>query len=124
MEKNKPSFGHGKICYVEIPAVNIEESVTFYQTVFGWQIRKRPNGEIAFDDGVGSVSGAWVLKRKPVAETGLLVSIMVDDAAATLDIIVANGGKILQPIGMDLPAITAHFSDPVGNIWGIYQHGG
>ena len=124
MEKNKPSFGHGKICYVEIPAVSVEESATFYQKVFGWLIRRRADGEVSFDDGVGGVSGSWVLRRKPVAETGMLVSIMVDDAAATLDVIAANGGKILQPIGMDLPAITTHFSDPAGNIWSIYQHGG
>jgi uncharacterized protein len=123
MEKNKPVHCHGKICYVEIPAVDVDASIAFYQKVFGWEIRRRADGSVAFDDGV-SVSGAWVLDQKPSSAVGMVVSIMVDDAAATLDVIVANGGRIVQPIGKDLPAITAHFSDPVGNVWGIYQHGG
>ena len=31
------------------------------------------------------------------------------------------GGKIVQQIGVDAPEITARFSDPAGNIIGIYQ---
>jgi predicted enzyme related to lactoylglutathione lyase len=76
---------------------------------------------LAFDDGVGEVSGAWVTGRKPMTEVGLLIYVMVDDAAASLESIVANGGKIVQPIGADHPEITARFTDPAGNILGIYQ---
>ena len=46
---------------------------------------------------------------------------MVEDAAATLGLITANGGKIVQPIGQDAPEITARFRDPGGNVLGIYQ---
>ena len=53
--------------------------------------------------------------------TGLLVYVMVDSVAATLDAIVAAGGAIAQPIGADAPEITARFSDPAGNILGVYQ---
>jgi hypothetical protein len=93
MEKKRPTFGHGKICYVEIPAVNIDESAAFYQDLFGWTIRKRGDGSVSFDDSVMQVSGSWVLNRKPYTETGMVVSIMVDDAAATLERIVAKGRK-------------------------------
>ena len=92
--------------------------------MFGWRIRKRGDGSTSFDDGVGEVSGAWVVGRKPSTEPGLLVHIMVDDAAATLDLIVKNGGRIAQPIGADAPEITARFSDPAGNVLGIYQERG
>ena len=27
---------HGKICYVQIPATDIERSAAFYEQVFGW----------------------------------------------------------------------------------------
>ena len=47
---------------------------------------------------------------------------MVDSVAATLKVIVANGGEIVQPIGVDAPEITARFTDPAGNVIGIYQH--
>ena len=116
-----PTFANGKICYVEIPATDIARSSDFYKQVFGWNIRIRGDGGISFDDTTGEVSGAWVLGRPPAAKPGLLIHVMVDNVAATLDVIVANGGEIAQPIGMDLPEITARFRDPSGNVIGLYQ---
>jgi hypothetical protein len=115
-----PTYGDGKICYIELPATDIPRSAGFYQKVFGWNIRTRGDGATSFDDGVGEVSGSWVQGRTPAAP-GLLVYIMVDNAAATVEVIVANGGEIVQPIGVDAPEITARFRDPAGNILGIYQ---
>ena len=119
-----PDVANGKICYVEIPAINIARSAEFYETVFGWHIRTRGDGAIAFDDGVGQVSGTWVLNRPPSTDPGLLIYILVDDAAATVQAITAAGGAITQPIGGDHPEITARFRDPAGNILGIYQEPG
>ena len=116
-----PTLRNGKICYIEMPAVDIETSARFYQTVFGWNTRTRGDGAIAFDDTVGQVSGTWVLGRKPMIEVGLLVYIMVDSVAAAIDAVIANGGEIVQPIGGDAPEITARFSDPAGNVLGLYQ---
>lgn len=118
-----PTFGHGKICYVEIPATDVARSAAFYEKVFGWKVRRRGDGSTAFDDGVGEVSGTWVTGRPPAAAGSLMVHIMVDNAEATVDAIVANGCEIVQPIGADAPEITAHFRDPGGNVLGIYQHG-
>lgn len=116
-----PTLKNGKICYIEIPATDIARSAAFYQHAFGWSIRKRGDGSTAFDDAVGEVSGSWVLGRPPAAAPGLMVYIMVDSVAATLDLIVANGGEIVQPIGGDAPEITARFRDPAGNVIGLYQ---
>lgn len=116
-----PSSTNGKICYVEMPATDIRRSAEFYRVVFGWRIRQRGDGATAFDDGVGQVSGVWVLGRAPAAQPGLLIYIMVDDAAATLGLVAANGAEIVQPIGADAPEITARFRDPGGNVIGIYQ---
>lgn len=46
---------------------------------------------------------------------------MVDSVAKTIDAVIATGGKIVQPPGMDAPEITAKFSDPAGNVVGLYQ---
>jgi predicted enzyme related to lactoylglutathione lyase len=119
-----PTIGNGKICYIEIPATDIDRSADFYQCVFGWNLRKSGDGHTSFDDGVGEVSGRWILNRPPSTTPGLMVYIMVDDAAATLDLIVANGGQIVQPIGADAPEITARFRDPAGNVIGVYQDRG
>jgi len=120
----RPTTGNGKICYIEIPTTDIDRSVSFYQDVFGWQTRRRGDGSIAFDDGVGEVSGTWTIGRPPSTEPGLLIYIMVDSVAATVDAVVANGGRIVQPMGMDAPEITARFSDPAGNVLGLYQEPG
>ena len=117
-----PTSRHGKVCYLQIPAVDADASGRFYQEVFGWSLRRHGDGTLAFDDTVGEVSGMWVEGRTPWAgEPGLIVDIMVDDAAQAVAAIVANGGEIVQPIGGDAPEITARFRDPGGNILGIYQ---
>jgi uncharacterized protein len=116
-----PTIANGKICYIEIPAADAAHSAEFYNRVFGWNIRKRGDGHLAFDDTTGEVSGSWVLGRPAATEPGLLIYIMVDDVAATLDAIVANGGAVVQPIGADAPEITARFRDPFGNVIGLYQ---
>jgi uncharacterized protein len=116
-----PTLANGKICYIDIPAIDVGRSAGFYQAVFGWRIRQRGNGHVAFDDATGEVSGTWTLGRPPASQPGLLVYVMVDSVAATLDAIITNGGEIVQPIGADAPEITARFRDPAGNVIGLYQ---
>jgi uncharacterized protein len=118
-----PTFANGKICYIEMPATDVARSADFYKRTFGWNIRKRGDGSVAFDDTVNEVSGTWVLGRPPSENPGLLFYIMVDNVAATTDSIIANGGEIVQPIGGDAPEITARFRDPGGNVIGIFQQG-
>lgn len=116
-----PTISHGKICYVEMPATDIARSAEFYKKLFGWNVRTRGNGSIAFDDGVGEVSGTWIVGRPPSDKPGLLFYVMVDSVQATVDLIVKNGCEIVQSIGTDAPEITARFRDPGGNIVGLYQ---
>lgn len=117
----KPTLGNGKICYVEIPPLDVRVSADFYSKVFGWRIRQRGDGSIAFDDGVSEVSGTWVVGRPAATEPGLLIYIMVDSVEATIEAVTAHGGEIVQPIGGDAPEITARFRDPAGNVLGLYQ---
>src|SRR5262249_9002364 len=116
-----PTLANGKICSIEMPATDIARSSNFYKKVFGWNIRKCGDGSIAFDDTSGEVSGTWVLGRPLASKPGLLFYVMVDSVAATLNVIVADGGEIVQPIGADAPEITARFRDPAGNVIGLYQ---
>ena len=112
---------HGKICYIEIPAIDVHRSSEFYAAVFGWQLRQRGDGAMAFDDASGAVSGTWIVSRPPSATPGLLIYIWCDSVAATIDAILAHGGELVQPIGADAPEITARFRDPAGNVLGLYQ---
>ncbi len=116
-----PTPINGKICYLEMPATDVAASANFYAAVFGWRIRQRGDGHIAFDDTTGEVSGAWVPGRTPAAEPGLLCYIMVDDITVAVAAVVAHGCEIVQPIGADAPELTARFRDPGGNVLGLYQ---
>jgi len=119
-----PTLGNGKICYLEIPAVDVRQSAAFYHAVFSWKIRQRGDGAIAFDDGVGQVSGSWVTGRPPLGSPGILVYIMVDSVAAALEAVVAHGGEIVVPLGSHPTEIIAQFRDPAGNVLGLYQEPG
>lgn len=120
----QPSFGNGKICYLELPSRDIDESSSFYHAVFGWEIRQRSDGSTAFDDGVNEVSGTWRKDRKANTEIGMLVHIMVDDINVTIQKIIDHGGTIVRPVGGDAPEITAWFRDHSGNVLGLFQERG
>jgi predicted enzyme related to lactoylglutathione lyase len=120
-QQKQPTYGNGKICYIELPSNDIRKSSLFYQNVFDWHIRTRGDGSVAFDDSVGEVSGTFRTDRQPFTELGILIHIMVFDIEASIKLIRENGGKIVQPVGMELPEITARFSDPAGNVLGLYQ---
>jgi predicted enzyme related to lactoylglutathione lyase len=115
-------MSHGKICYLEIPAKTAEASAQFYSSIFGWKVRKRGDGELAFDDPAG-VSGTWVKERDRTPDEHTRTYIMVDAIADTLTRIQAAGGKVLTPrteIGQNMGAF-AIFADPVGNEFGLYE---
>jgi len=116
-----PQSVNGKICYLEVPAIDVARSAEFYEQVFGWNIRQRGDGATAFDDTTGEVSGAFVRNRPPSLDPGLLVYIMVDSVADTLVLVEAHGGRVVEPVGADAPEITARFRDPGGNVLGLYQ---
>lgn len=95
-----PTLANGKVCCIEIPALEIHRSADFYAKVFGWRIRQRGDGHTAFDDPTGEVSGTWVVGRK------------------------ASSGELVQPIGADAPEVTARIRDAAGNVVGLYQEPG
>jgi predicted enzyme related to lactoylglutathione lyase len=114
------TFGHGKIVYLEIPTADVARSSNFYKAVFGWPIKRREDGATAFDDGLGGVSGTWVTGRPTSPNPGLLVYIMVKNVGETLDTVVRNGGRIIQPMGVDFPEmVIGRFADPDGNVLGL-----
>src|SRR6201996_1555728 len=125
MEDTKgPTLGNGKICYIGIPAVSVEESSAFYREIFGWKLKKRGDGTVTFDDGIGEVSGTWLPGLKPATEPGVMVSIMVDSIKETIDQIIARGCKIIKQMAISEHEMIAWFSDPAGNVLGLYQHPG
>jgi predicted enzyme related to lactoylglutathione lyase len=113
---------HGKICYLEIPANRAEDSARFYSDIFGWKVRERGDGNLAFDDPSG-VSGTWVKESDRTPDERTRTYIMVDNITESLKQIENAGGRVLTPrtdIGPNLGAFAA-FTDPVGNEFGLYE---
>jgi predicted enzyme related to lactoylglutathione lyase len=118
-------MSHGKICYLEIPAQTAQASADFYTSIFGWTVRKRGDGELAFDDTAG-VSGTWVKASDRTPDERTRTYIMVDDIDKTLKQIEKKGGRVLTgrtAIGSGMGAF-AIFADPVGNEFGLYEEPG
>jgi len=113
-----------RFCYLEIPAVDLQKSVAFYENVFGWNIRRRESDHPGFDDATGNISGMWVKGMKIHREPGLLISVWVEGIDDVLARVVANGGEIVEPVRHDQPGSTAwiaRFRDPAGNPMRLYQ---
>lgn len=111
----------GKICYLEIPAVDIAASAAFYVAAFDWKTRYRGDGSLAFNDGVDQVSGTWVTGREPSTSIGIATYIMVADIEATKARIVAAGGSIVPSPPASYSETVAFFSDPAGNVLGLFE---
>jgi uncharacterized protein len=88
----------GRISYVQIPAADVGRCADFYETVFGWNIRRRDGGQIAFDDTSGDVSGTWLENRAPSSVPGLLLYINVESVQQGLAKIVEAGGEVVTPL--------------------------
>jgi len=113
---------HGKIRYLEIPANRADDSARFHADIFGWTIRKRGDGNLAFDD-TGGVGGTWVEEGDRTPDERTRTYIMVDCIAESAKRIEQAGGTIRTPrtdIGPGMGAF-AIFADPVGNEFGLYE---
>jgi len=120
MAPGPPTLATGKICYLEIPAADVGRSSRFYRDAFGWELRTRGDGAIAFDDAVKEVSGSWVTGRPPSAEPGIMVHIMVADLQAALAAVRAAGGEVLNDDAAPGQRV-GQVRDPAGNVIGVYQ---
>jgi predicted enzyme related to lactoylglutathione lyase len=114
-------MSHGKICYLEIPANAPADSAKFYSELFGWKVRPRGDGALAFDD-TGGVSGTWVAEKDRTPGEQMRTYIMVDDIDATMKKIEASGGRITtKKTAVPGGGWFAIFNDPVGVEFGLYQ---
>jgi uncharacterized glyoxalase superfamily protein PhnB len=108
MAHGTPTIATGKLCYVEIPADDVERSSRFYREAFGWEVRTRGDGALAFDDAVKEV---------------IMVHVMVADLEAALAGVRAAGGEVLNADAEPGERV-GHVRDPAGNVIGVYQEHG
>jgi len=111
------SLAHGEFCYLQIPALDVVESATFYENAFGWKI-ERPHPSFQ----APGLIGQWVADRPAAAEAGLLAWINVDRIDDTLELVRINGGQVVDLPSADGCRRLATIRDPAGNVLGLVQH--
>jgi predicted enzyme related to lactoylglutathione lyase len=116
-------FGHGRLSYVQIPAVDVRASSDFYARVFGWQARGGSDSHLSFSDATGDMIGAWVTGRAASREAGILPYIYVHGIDAILQRVIDSGGEIVAAPYAEGSLWVATFRDPAGNLLGVWQQG-
>jgi hypothetical protein len=123
----------GEVVHFEIPLDDVERGRKFYKEIFGWKLNIMPemdytmaNTTASDDQGrptmPGSINGGMMKRQAPVH--GPVITIMVDDMAATEKTIEKKGGKVLQkrtPIGDGSIGFAGYFKDTEGNVVGLFE---
>jgi predicted enzyme related to lactoylglutathione lyase len=116
-----PRFPHGKVSYMQIPAVDGVALALFYQKVFGWELPGDDNpNHRSFSDASGELIGAFDTEFEASADPGVLPFISVDNIDATVEVITREGGEIVKPVHDEGDLKVATFRDPQRNVIGIW----
>src|SRR5215208_6265232 len=112
-EANEPA--HGRIEYLQLPAVDLERSATFYDGVFGWSV----------DPSSGSfeapgIIGQLITEAAPATTGGPVLWISAGSLYRVLGRVEAYGGKVRGRPQLDGDERwLAEIDDPAGNRLGV-----
>jgi predicted enzyme related to lactoylglutathione lyase len=115
-----------RVTHFEIAVDAPQTSIDFYQTVFGWQVSKW-EGPMEYwligtgENEIPGIDGA-LSPRADLLDQPITLIIDVDDAAAYMEKVKANGGEIVGEL-QEIPGvgISGYFRDPSGNLLGVMQ---
>ena len=108
------------ISYLHIPATDRAAAAAFYRDAFGWELSGSSDSP-SFRDGTGHVIGRWVTDQATVGRDGLRPYIYVADVDETLAAVTAHGGAVVVAPYPEGTLRVALFSDPAGNVLGVWQ---
>lgn len=116
------------VAFFEIPSVDFNRAVTFYESVFGLKINARDFGHekmAFFPEESGKCPGAisYAPDFRP-SKDGVLISFSVESMEIALIKIEENGGKTVIPktkIEAETMGYFATFIDSEGNNIGLYS---
>lgn len=118
-------MANGKLEWVEIPAPDVEGSASFYESVFGWKLKRdgQFEGYLMFEDGGGAMGGAFTAQHQVADQPGVLLYITVDSIDRTLARVEEKGGTALEPRTLITEEIGwwGTFRDPAGNVIGVFE---
>lgn len=117
------------INWFEIPVINMDRAVQFYEAVLDKKLIRQDMGEMTmsvFPYPEGGTGGALCLHpmSKPAAEGGVVVYLDGgDDLAVPLGRVVAAGGQVVMPKTQITPEIgyMGFFKDSEGNVVALHS---
>jgi predicted enzyme related to lactoylglutathione lyase len=115
--------------WIEIRTRDAERAAVFFTTLFGWEVvRKESAGGSDYwifdtgDEPRADNLRRGALSRMPeAADLGVVVYVVVEDIDAVLRKVTDLGGEVVLPRTPEGAAFRAHFSDPDGNLFGLWQ---
>jgi hypothetical protein len=121
-----------KVVHFEIPADDLARAKEFYKDIFGWKIEDVPDMDYTMlyttevDDKMmvkepGAINGGMWKRDKGDDKPVLVIAVAsVDEYVKKIE---EKGGKILVPkMKVGDMGLYAKFSDPEGNVLGIWEN--
>jgi len=109
------SADHGRIGYLELPALDVAASAVFYEAVFGWSV-EAAHGSF---EAPGMI-GRWSTERTPATGAGPLLWIDADELGPTLQRVERHGGAVVGRPRLDGgDRWLVEVDDPAGNRIGV-----
>jgi predicted enzyme related to lactoylglutathione lyase len=124
----------GRVVHFEVPFDDGDRARGFYQGAFGWTMMPMPGTNYTMvstgptTENVGPSEPGYIgggLTERNELLQGPVITVDVDDIDAALAKVEQLGGKTVRPrqdIGGGM-GFTAYFTDPEGNLVGLYQSG-
>lgn len=115
---------NNRVVHFEIPCDDPEKTMKFFKEVFGWSFQQFGNEPywvtMTGDPQTPGINGGLMKKRDP--KQPIVNSINVSNIDESIRHIEKAGGKIVVP-KIPIPSVgwLAYFTDPDGNIHGVYQ---
>ena len=111
------TWAHGRIDYLQLPALDIQRSATFYEAVFGWSID--PNSG-SFE--APGMIGQLTTDLAPAARGGPVLWISADSLSSVLSRVESNDGRVRGRPQLDGgERCLVEIDDPAGNRIGLWD---
>ena len=113
----------GALSYLEIAALDVWKSASFYREVVGWTIIDADSSTPKFMDPGKQLLGRFVKSRAIAPEAGLLPFIYVDRIERAIASVELHGGTVVESPYREGTLWIAKVRDPAGNLIGLWQDG-
>ncbi len=113
-----------RVVHFEIPCNDPEKTMDFFKEVFGWKFQQFGTEQywsvITGDDKDPGINGGLMKKKDPMQPVANSIQV-TDIEKACADVEKAGGNIVVSKIAIPTVGWLAYFTDPDGNIHGLFQ---